>query len=123
MDTYSMLQIPFTWLSIDLLFERPEWMDEPRGPDVSRRMPYGPVVTFWQLVVDLVMGTNAPLGHGQNSARLKPRHGPSSSDQTNGQLRTRIGSSSQSTSHDTLRPVVVSDRPRAFAGLDILGCV
>lgn len=55
---------PITWLSIDLLFERPEWMDEPRGPDVSRRMPYVPVVTFWQLVVDLVMGTNAPLGHG-----------------------------------------------------------
>lgn len=55
---------PITWLSIDLLFERPEWMDEPRGPDVSRHMPYVPVVTFWQLAVDLVMGTNAPLGHG-----------------------------------------------------------
>ncbi len=55
---------PITWLSVDLLFERPEWMDEPRGPDVSRYMPYVPVVTFWQLVVDLVMGTNAPLGHG-----------------------------------------------------------
>lgn len=55
---------PITWLSVDLLFERPEWMDEPRGPDVSRHMPYVPVVTFWQLVVDLVMGTNAPLGHG-----------------------------------------------------------
>lgn len=55
---------PITWLSIDLLSNRPEWMDEPRGPDVSRHMPYVPVVTFWQLVVDLVMGTNAPLGHG-----------------------------------------------------------
>jgi uncharacterized membrane protein len=55
---------PITWLSIDILLDRPEWMDEPRGPDVSRYMPYVPIVTFWQLVVDLVMGTNAPLGHG-----------------------------------------------------------
>lgn len=55
---------PITWLSTDLLFGRPEWMDEPRGRDVSRRMPYVPVVTFWQLVVDLVMGTKVPLGHG-----------------------------------------------------------
>lgn len=55
---------PITWLSLDVLFERPEWMNEPRGPDVSRRMPYVPVVTFWQLVIDLVMGTNAPPGHG-----------------------------------------------------------
>lgn len=55
---------PITWLSLDILLDRPEWMDEPRGPDVSRHMPYVPIVTFWQLVVDLVMGTNAPLGHG-----------------------------------------------------------
>lgn len=55
---------PITWLSVDLLLDRPEWMDEPRGPDVSSHMPYVPVVTFWQLVVDLVMGTNAPIGHG-----------------------------------------------------------
>ncbi|HUP17970.1 MAG TPA: alpha/beta-hydrolase family protein [Acidimicrobiia bacterium] len=38
--------------------------DEPRGPDVSRHMPYVPVVILWQLVVDLVMRTNSPLGHG-----------------------------------------------------------
>lgn len=55
---------PITWLSIDLVFRRPEWLDEPRGPDVSELMPYVPVVTFWQVVVDLIMGTNAPPGHG-----------------------------------------------------------
>lgn len=55
---------PITWLSLDVLFERPKWMSEPRGPDVSRRMPYIPIVTFWQLAVDLAMGTNAPPGHG-----------------------------------------------------------
>jgi uncharacterized membrane protein len=55
---------PITWLSLDLFFQQPEWMEGPRGPDVSEEMPYIPVVTFWQLVVDLVMGTNAPIGHG-----------------------------------------------------------
>jgi uncharacterized membrane protein len=55
---------PITWLSLDLMFRRPEWLNEPRGPDVSRHVPYIPVVTFWQVVVDLVMGTNAPIGHG-----------------------------------------------------------
>lgn len=55
---------PITWLSLDLLFRRPRWLEEPRGPDVSRYMPYIPVVTFWQMAVDLAMGTNAPIGHG-----------------------------------------------------------
>lgn len=55
---------PITWLNIDVLFKRPEWLNSPRGTDVSEHMPFIPVVTFWQLVVDLVMGTNAPLGHG-----------------------------------------------------------
>lgn len=55
---------PITWLSSDLLFERPEWMDEPRGRDVSPEMGFIPVVTFWQVVVDLVIGTSAPPGHG-----------------------------------------------------------
>lgn len=55
---------PITWLSSDLLFERPEWLDEPRGQDVSSQMAYIPIVTFWQVVIDLVIGTSAPPGHG-----------------------------------------------------------
>lgn len=55
---------PITWLSTDLILQRPEWLDPPRGPDVSRWMPYVPGVTFLQVLVDLVMGTNAPIGHG-----------------------------------------------------------
>ncbi len=55
---------PITWLSTDLILQRPEWLDPPRAPDVSTRMPYVPGVTFLQVLVDLVMGTNAPIGHG-----------------------------------------------------------
>ncbi len=54
---------PITWWTPELMFSRPEWLDE-LGPDVSRYMPYLPVVTFWQLAVDLAVGTNAPIGHG-----------------------------------------------------------
>jgi uncharacterized membrane protein len=62
---------PITWLSGDVMFHRPEWLEEPRGPDVSQHMPYIPVVTFWQLVVDLMMGTNAPIGHGHKFGRAQ----------------------------------------------------
>ncbi|HEX6219628.1 MAG TPA: alpha/beta-hydrolase family protein [Acidimicrobiia bacterium] len=55
---------PITWLSTDLILQRPEWLDPPRGLDVSKWMPYVPGVTFLQVLVDLVMGTNAPIGHG-----------------------------------------------------------
>jgi len=46
------------------LFDKPEWLDPPRGPDVSMHTPYVPLVTYFQLVIDLILGTNAPVGHG-----------------------------------------------------------
>lgn len=55
---------PVTWWGADALLRRPEWMAEPRGPDVSERMPFVPVVTFLQTGIDMVLGANAPLGHG-----------------------------------------------------------
>lgn len=55
---------PITWWSPQLILNRPEWLDPPRGPDISEHMPYIPVVTFWQLAVDLAVGTSAPVGHG-----------------------------------------------------------
>lgn len=55
---------PITWLSLDMLVRRPEWLDAPRGQDVSRWMPFMPVITFLQVGVDLAVGTSVPLGHG-----------------------------------------------------------
>lgn len=54
---------PITWWTPEIMFNRPEWLDD-RGPDISRHMPYLPVVTHWQMAVDLAVGTNAPIGHG-----------------------------------------------------------
>lgn len=55
---------PISWLSASTLWRRPEWLTSPLGADVSERMPFVPLVTFWQVAIDLVSATNAPTGHG-----------------------------------------------------------
>jgi uncharacterized membrane protein len=56
---------PVVWWSPDLLFRRPEWLDEPRGPDVTSALDWFPFVSFWQTTVDMAVsyGTPAPHGH------------------------------------------------------------
>lgn len=46
------------------LFRAPAWMNEPPGPDVSPDMQFMPVVTQFQLAVDLALANTAPEGHG-----------------------------------------------------------
>jgi uncharacterized membrane protein len=55
---------PIVWWSPGLLVEPPEWLDQPRGPDVSPDMRWYPGVTFWQTVVDVVFANGVPTGHG-----------------------------------------------------------
>lgn len=45
-------------------FRRPDWMDAPRGPDVSPDFEWYPVVTMLQLAVDMVAAGGAPMGFG-----------------------------------------------------------
>ena len=45
---------------------RPEWMDQPRGDDVPDGGRWFPVVTFTQVVADLIAGFSAPSGHGHD---------------------------------------------------------
>ena len=48
----------------------PEWMQEELGPDVSPELRFMPVVTQWQLALDMILATEPPLGYGHNySAR------------------------------------------------------
>ena len=60
---------PVVWWSPNLMFHRPDWLDDPRGPDVSASMNWFPVVTFWQATVDLAFAEDVPMGHGH-------RYGP-----------------------------------------------
>ncbi|BBX15166.1 hypothetical protein CRI77_10005 [Mycolicibacterium duvalii] len=55
---------PIAWWNPDLLFARPDWLREKRGPDVSPDMEWIPVVTFLQVSADMAVAVNVPDGHG-----------------------------------------------------------
>ncbi|WP_374100599.1 alpha/beta hydrolase [Streptomyces sp. 7-21] len=55
---------PVVWWSPDLLFQRPEWLHEPLGPDVTSAIDWFPFVTFWQTTVDMAVSYGAPAPHG-----------------------------------------------------------
>ncbi len=57
---------PITWWSPDLILNRPDWLTEPPGRDVSGSMRWVPFVTFWQVSADLALGFSSPAGHGHN---------------------------------------------------------
>lgn len=59
---------PMVFFRRDLLYRRPEWLMDPRGPDVSPYLRWYPVVTFLQVLFDLPMATTTPLGYGHNYA-------------------------------------------------------
>jgi uncharacterized membrane protein len=46
------------------VLHRPDWLSEPRGPDVLPAMRWIPWVTFWQVTADMVYSTGVPPGHG-----------------------------------------------------------
>lgn len=45
-------------------YRQPDWMNEPRGPDVSPQLRWYPVVTMLQLTLDMAFATATPMGHG-----------------------------------------------------------
>lgn len=51
--------------SPDLILSKPDWLkDGQRGPDVSDRMTWFPLVTAWQVALDLTVAGSVPAGHG-----------------------------------------------------------
>ncbi|QNG38788.1 hypothetical protein F1C76_21630 [Geodermatophilaceae bacterium NBWT11] len=61
---------PIVWWAPDLLFSRPDWLVEPRGDGVSPAMSWYPVVTFWQVTVDMTNAQSPPDGYGHNYGNL-----------------------------------------------------
>lgn len=59
---------PMSFFSPNLLFQKPAWLDDQRGPDVSPYLNWYPLVTFLQIGCDLPMATSVPSGHGHNIA-------------------------------------------------------
>ena len=61
---------PVVWWSPNLLLLRPDWLAEPRAPDVSPRTMWFPLVTFLQVTVDQFYGTTVPPGYGHNYGNM-----------------------------------------------------
>ena len=56
---------PVSFFSGHLALSSPEWLaDGQRGPDVSDEMGWFPLVTMWQVALDLPVAGNVPAGHG-----------------------------------------------------------
>lgn len=58
---------PVTFFEPRILYREPDWMREPRGPDVSPELRWYPIVTMLQLLADLATGS-APPGFGHEIA-------------------------------------------------------
>lgn len=58
---------PITFFSSGTAWREPDWMRRPRGPDVSPRLRWFPVVTMLQIAADMLVG-NAPPGYGHTYA-------------------------------------------------------
>ncbi|MDQ2076756.1 alpha/beta-hydrolase family protein [Marinimicrobium sp. ABcell2] len=59
---------PITFFEPDSWYREPEWMAEPRGPDVSEHLRWYPVITFMQLAADIAGAESAPIGYGHTYA-------------------------------------------------------
>lgn len=57
-----------TWWSPDLILNRPDWLNEPRGADVLPQTRWIPFVTFWQVTADLGLAMEPGPGFGHNFA-------------------------------------------------------
>jgi uncharacterized membrane protein len=61
---------PIVWWSPDLLFTRPDWLNEPPGRDRTASMRWYPIITFWQVAADMTNASTVPGGHGHNYGDL-----------------------------------------------------
>ena len=68
---------PITWWSPSLLFERPDWLAETPGRDVLEEMTWIPLVTFWQVTLDMPFAVDVPEGHGHRYTASPSTPGPS----------------------------------------------
>jgi uncharacterized membrane protein len=55
---------PIVWWSPNLIFNEPNWIEEPGKDVLDEEISYLPFVTFWQVTADLLFATGVPDGHG-----------------------------------------------------------
>ena len=59
---------PMVWFRPSLAWQRPDWLTDPPGPDVSPQFRWYPLVTLLQVAMDIPLATSVPIGHGHNYA-------------------------------------------------------
>lgn len=60
---------PITWFQGDLFYRSPEWLrPEQRGPDISDTFVWIPIVTAYQIGLDMILSFNYPAGYAHNYA-------------------------------------------------------
>lgn len=57
---------PVVWWSPRLLWEKPDWLRERAGRDVSPAVRWFPWITFWQLAADMPLSGEVGGGHGHS---------------------------------------------------------
>lgn len=57
---------PVVWWTFGLIANRPQWLDDPRGPGVPQQMTWLPLITFELVTVDLPMAGSMPPTVGHN---------------------------------------------------------
>ena len=55
---------PIVFFNTGSAWRRPDWMNAPRGPDISPELRWYPIVSFLQLAFDMAVSLNVPMGHG-----------------------------------------------------------
>lgn len=55
---------PIVWWSPTMLYSIPDWMREPAGRDIARVPMWLPVLSLWELSLDMPASNNTPPGHG-----------------------------------------------------------
>jgi uncharacterized membrane protein len=55
---------PVVFFSYDMALAEPEWLQGPRSPDVSDKMVWIPLVSMWQVALDLPAAGTVPWGYG-----------------------------------------------------------
>jgi uncharacterized membrane protein len=55
---------PITFFDYRDAFRQPDWMNEPRGRDVSPELRWYPIVTMLQLALDMAVAGGTPMGYG-----------------------------------------------------------
>lgn len=64
---------PVAWWAVPLLWQRPEWLADPRGPGVDPRVTWWPGVLFLQVGLDLAAAGAVPPGVGHDYSEVTGR--------------------------------------------------